>query len=81
MKIKMKLVALLFNTHWRILHTQTIQGWICMHISDYGQKQDGIYVTYSVGKIKGVVRQKVQAGIVSVSDTGLLTTLNMCTFV
>lgn len=52
-----------------------------MHFSDYGQKQDGNYVTYSVGKIKGVVRQKVQAGIVSVSDTGLLTTLNMCTFV
>lgn len=46
-----------------------------MHFSDYGYKQDGNYVTYYVGQIKGVIRQKVQARTFSVSDMGLLTTL------
>lgn len=46
-----------------------------MHFSDYGHKQDTNYVTYYVGEIKGVVRQKVKAGTVSVSGMRSLTTL------
>lgn len=48
-----------------------------MHFSDFGYKQDGSYVAYYLGKAKGVVGQKVQAGTFSVSDMGLLTTLSI----